>query len=147
MEAERERVAGEGLSRGRSFGRLELAIEAGVMGRRRYAIERRMEDPISPGLLDESDGLNPTRALILQGYYALRRTRLPIHIGTRDISAWIKIHEPHEALPSESLIRLTLAHAKLAHRAPGRPRHDGPAKVTGPPFLPAPRSHPVLARR
>lgn len=96
-----------------------------------------MEDPISPGLLDEIDGLNPTRALILQSYYALRRTRLPIHIGTRDISTWIKDHEPHEALPSESLIRLTLVRAKLAHRAPGRPRLDGPAKVTGPPFLTA----------
>jgi hypothetical protein len=57
-----------------------------------------MEDPLSPGLLDESDGLNPTRALILQSYYALRRHRLPIHIGTRDISAWIKTYEPHEAL-------------------------------------------------
>jgi hypothetical protein len=116
---------------------------SGATGRRRYAIERRMEDPISPGLLDEGDGLNPTRALILQGYYALRRTRLPIHIGTRDISMWIKTHEPHEALPSESLIRLTLVRAKLAHRAPGRPRHDGPAKVTGPPFCPA-RQRPNL---
>ena len=98
-----------------------------------------MEDPISPGLLDESDGLNPTRALILQGYYALRRTRLPIHIGTRDITMWIKANEPDEPLPSDSLIRLTLVCAKLAHRAPGRPRHDGPAKVTGPPFLPGRR--------
>ena len=40
-----------------------------------------------------------------------------------------------ESMPSDSLIRLTLASAKLAHRAPGRPRHDGPAKVTGPPFV------------
>jgi hypothetical protein len=107
-----------------------------------------MEDPISPGLLDETDGLNPTRALILEGYYALRRTRLPIHIGTRDISLWIKAHEPEESLPSESLIRLTLVTAKLAHRAPGRPRHDGPVKVTGPPFWPAARrSHPAPVRR
>jgi len=118
------------------------------MGRQRYVIERRMEDPISPGLLDESDGLNPTRALILQSYYALRRQRLPIHIGTRDISAWIKTYEPREALPSESLIRLTLARARLAHRAPGRPRHDGPAKVTGPPFCPGRQPHhPVPVRR
>jgi len=106
-----------------------------------------MEDPISPGLLDESDGLNPTRALILQSYYALRRTRLPVHIGTRDISRWIKDHEPHEALPSESLIRLTLVCAKLTHRAPGRPRHDGPAKVTGPPFLIARRPNLDPVRR
>jgi hypothetical protein len=98
-----------------------------------------MESSISPGLLDEGDGLNPTRALILQSYYALRRTRLPIHIGTGDISRWIKAHEPDEPLPSESLIRLTLVCAKLAHRPPGRPRHDGPAQVTGPPFLPARR--------
>lgn len=107
-----------------------------MTGRQRYAIERRMEDLLSPGLLDEGDGLNPTRALILQGYYALRRTRLPIHIGMRDISGWIKMHEPHESLPSDSLIRLTLVCAKLPHRAPGRPRRDGPAKVTGP-LLPA----------
>jgi hypothetical protein len=118
-----------------------------MTGRRRYAIERRMEDPISPGLLDEGDGLNPTRALILQGYYALRRTRLPIHIGTRDISMWIKAHEPDEPRPSDALIRLTLVCAKLAHRAPGRPRHDGPATVTGPPFLPARRPHPDPVRR
>jgi hypothetical protein len=107
-----------------------------------------MEDAISPGLLDEGDGLNPTRALILQGYYALRRTRLPIHIGTRDISLWIKAHEPEESMPSDSLIRLTLASAKLAHRAPGRPRHEGPAKVAAPPFLPARwRPHPGPVRR
>jgi hypothetical protein len=107
-----------------------------------------MEDPISAGLLDEGDGLNPTRALILQAYYALRRTRVPVHIGTRDISVWIKAREPDEPRPSESLNRLTLVSANLAHRAPGRPRHDGPAKVTGPPFLPAqPRPRPDPVRR
>ncbi len=118
-----------------------------MTGRRRYAIERRMEDPISPGLLDEGDGLNPTRALILEGYYALRRKRLPIHIGTRDISLWIKAYEPDEPRPSDSLIRLTLVCAKLAHRAPGRPRHDGPATVAGPPFLPARQPHLDRVRR
>jgi hypothetical protein len=96
-----------------------------------------MEDTLSPGLLDEHDGLNPTRALILQAYYALRRTRRPIHIGTRDISVWIKAREPGESLPSDSLIQLTLMRAGLAHRAPGRPRRDGPARTTGSPFLPA----------
>jgi hypothetical protein len=108
--------------------------------------DRHMEDPLSPGLLDKGDGLNPTRALILQAYYGLRRTRLPIHIGTRDISVWIKECEPEESLPSDSLIQLTLMSAGLAHRAPGRPRHDGPARVTGHPFLPAlrrPRPDPV----
>jgi hypothetical protein len=107
------------------------------VARGRYAVDRRMEDPISLGLLDEGDGLNPTRALILQAYYALRRTRLPLHIGTRDISEWIKAREPKEALPSDSLIQLTLRHVGLAHRAPGRPRHDGPARVTASPPLPA----------
>ena len=98
--------------------------------------DRHMEDPLSPGLLDKGDRLNPTRALILQAYYALRRTRLPIHIGARDISMWIKAREPEESLPSDALIRLTLMSAGLAHRAPGRPRHDGPAPVTCPPFCP-----------
>jgi hypothetical protein len=32
-----------------------------------------MDDVASHGLLDEIDGLNPARALILQAYYALRR--------------------------------------------------------------------------
>jgi hypothetical protein len=106
-----------------------------------------MEDPISPGLLDEIDGLNPTRALILQGYYALRCRRRPIHIGIHDISMWIKTYAPEASLPSDSLIRLTLGCAKLVHRAPGRPRHDGPAKVTGPPFLPVGQPHPAPVQR
>jgi hypothetical protein len=38
------------------------------------------------GHLDERDGLNPTRALILQAYYGLRRTYAPTQIGTRQIS-------------------------------------------------------------
>jgi hypothetical protein len=108
--------------------------------------QRRMEDLLSPGLLDKGDGLNPTRALILEAYYALRRTRLPIHIGMRDISTWIKAREPEEPLPSESLIRLTLMSAKLAHRVPGRPRHDGPGREMEPPLLPAlrqPRPDPM----
>jgi hypothetical protein len=100
-----------------------------------------MEDAISAGLLDEGDGLNPTRALILQAYYTLRRTRLPRHIGCRDISVWIKAHEPCESLPSDSLIRLTLTRAGLAHRVPGRPRHDGP-RMPASPFLPTRRRLP-----
>jgi len=107
----------------------------------RYEIDRPMEDVISPGLLDKGDGLNPTRALILQAYYTLRRTRLPEHIGCRDISVWIKRHEPHESLPSDSLIRLTLTRAGLGHRAPGRPRHDSPRMPVSP-FLPARRRLP-----
>jgi hypothetical protein len=98
-----------------------------------------MDDPLSPGLLDDRDGLNPTRALILEAYYALRRMRLPGHIGTRDISVWIKTREPTESRPSDSLILLTLARAGIAHRAPGRPRQDSVARRAGSPFLPARR--------
>jgi hypothetical protein len=102
----------------------------------------RMEPTLSPGLLDERDGLNPTRALILQAYYALRRTRPPNHIGARDISSWIRAREPDEPLPSDSLILLTLARASLAHRAPGRPRCDSSKSRQGSPFLSAPRQPP-----
>ena len=107
-----------------------------------------MESLLSPGLLDERDGLNPTRALILQAYYALRRTCVPTLIGSREITTWIKHHEPDESLPSDSLIRLTLAHAKLLHRSPGRPRHDGRALEPAPPFWLAHRLlPPKLGRR
>lgn len=99
-----------------------------------------MEDVLSPGLLDERDGLNPTRALILQAYYALRRNRAPDRIGCREIATWIRLHEPKESRPSESLIRLTLAHAGLAHRSPGRPRNN--SRVPIPPFVLAHRRLP-----
>jgi hypothetical protein len=92
-----------------------------------------MESVLSAGLLDERDGLNPTRALILQAYYALRRTNAPDRIGSREITVWIKRCEPNEAMPCESLIRMTLARAGIAHRASGRPRNDSRAVV--PPFL------------
>jgi hypothetical protein len=94
-----------------------------------------MECLISGGLLDELDGLNPTRALILQAYYALRRTYAPTQIGTRQIAAWIKHYEPDESFPSDSLILLTLRHAQIAHRPRGRPRRDSPTPVPAPPFL------------
>jgi hypothetical protein len=101
-----------------------------------------MESLLSPGLLDERDGLNPTRALILQAYYALRRTCVPTLIGSREIATWIKRHEPNESLPSDSLIGLTLAHAKILHRSPGRPRHDRCVQVPGLPLLLARRPLP-----
>jgi|GEM_PF-6760827 len=97
-----------------------------------------MECVVSSGLLDELDGLNANRALILQAYYGVRRTCAPIQVGTREIERWIKHHEPGESLPSDSLILLTLRQAKLAHRAPGRPRRDGQAPGSAPPFLSAP---------
>jgi hypothetical protein len=100
----------------------------------------RMMEPLSPGRLDKLDGLNPTRALILQAYYGQRRMSAPSQIGTRQIAMWIKDHEPHEPLPSAALIQLTLMQAKVPHRAPGRPRRDGAASA--PPFLSTPRPAP-----
>lgn len=97
-----------------------------------------MECIISTGHLDEVDGLNSTRALILQAYYALRRMYPPACIGTPQIAAWIKRYEPDEPFPSESLILLTLRHAQVAHRRRGRPRRDRPT----PPFLPPDRALP-----
>lgn len=85
--------------------------------------------------LDKTDGLNAMRALILQGYYALRRARLPRDIGTRQIAAWIKEHEPEESRPSAALIQLTLKQAGVPHRLPGRPRKGSAAgSLTPPPF-------------
>ena len=87
------------------------------------------------GHLDERDRLNPTRALILQAYYGLRRTYAPTQIGTRQITNWIKLYEPHESVPSESLILLTLREAKVPYRSRGRPRRDEPTPVPAPPFF------------
>ena len=87
--------------------------------------------------LDEVDGLNSTRALILQAYFALRRTYPPTQIGTAQITRWIEHCEPDEAVPSDSLVLLTLRQAKVVHRPPGRPRSDRPTPVPAPPlFLP-----------
>jgi hypothetical protein len=97
-----------------------------------------MVDPSTCGRLDEVDGLNATRALILQAYYALRRLYAPTRIGAREIAAWIKHYEPQESQPSIALIQLTLAHAKVPHRAPGRPR--GESRVAAP-------ASPLLFRR
>jgi hypothetical protein len=88
------------------------------------------------GHLHERDGLNPTRALILQAYYGLRRTYAPTQIGTRQIMDWIKLYEPHESRPSESLILLTLRQTKVPHRPRGRPRRDAPTPVPAPPLFP-----------
>jgi len=92
-----------------------------------------MTAPACNGHLDKLDGLNPTRALILQGYYALRRTATPRQIGTRQIAAWIRRYEPEESMPSDALIQLTLAQAKVPHRLPGRPRQGSAALAS--PFL------------
>jgi hypothetical protein len=91
---------------------------------------------MTSGRLDELDGLNPTRAMILQAYYALRRCYAPTQIGTSQISAWIKHYEPDESLPSDALIQMTLANAKVPHRRPGRPRHGSAAPVPAPPLYP-----------
>ena len=104
-----------------------------------------MADPALNGHLDDLDGLNPTRALILQGYYALRRTSTPRQIGTRQIAAWIRQHEPAESMPSDALIQLTLTQAHVPHRLPGRPRHG--STVLGSPFLLQHRVPPPNRRR
>ncbi len=91
-------------------------------------------DPTS-GRLDELDGLNATRALILQAYYALRRLYTPTCIGAREIAACIKHYAPDESQPSIGLIQLTLAHAKVPHRAPGRPRGESRVPEPASPLL------------
>lgn len=83
-----------------------------------------MREPASSSHLDKLDGLNATRALILQAYYALRRRFAPREIGTRDIAEWIGRYEPEETMPSEALIQLTLKRASVPHRLPGRPRKE-----------------------
>ena len=86
----------------------------------------------SNALLSELDGLNPARALIMQAYYALRRTYSPTQIGTRQVVAWIGHHEPDEPRPSESLVQLTLHQTGVVHRGRGRPRCDSPTPVPVP---------------
>jgi hypothetical protein len=92
-------------------------------------------DPVSSGQLDELDGLNPTRALILQSYYALRRSHAPREIGTREIAVWIGQQEPRESVPSDALIQLTLTQAQVPHRLPGRPRKGRVARWLDSPLL------------
>jgi hypothetical protein len=99
------------------------------------------------GHLDKHDGLNPTRALILQAYYGWRRTAPPTQIGTAEIAAWIKRYAPDESFPSDSLILLTLRRAGVAHRARGRPRSDGTTPVPAPPFLSLDRPPPRASAR
>ena len=93
-----------------------------------------MDSTISIELLDELDGLNPTRAMILQAYYALRRAHRADQIGVSEIATWIRRYEPAEVQPSDSLVQLTLKRAKVPHRAPGRPRNDSRVSVPPPPF-------------
>ena len=92
-------------------------------------------DPVSSGHLNELDGLNATRALILQGYYALRRRRSPRQIGTGEIRRWIRGNEPQESVPSNELIQLTLKQVGVPHRLPGRPRNEDAQKSLASPFL------------
>jgi hypothetical protein len=94
-----------------------------------------MANPVSSSHLDELDGLNVTRALILQAYYALRRQVVARQIGTREIAEWIERHEPKETMPSQALIQLTLTEAKVPLRVPGRRRKDTTVTPFAPPFL------------
>ena len=98
-------------------------------------------------LLDDLDGLNSTRALILQAYYSIRRFSRPTQIGVREIATWIQHYEPNEALPSDALIQLTLAQAQIRHRSPGRPRHDSHVAIPAPPFLPPLPTRPLVSGR
>jgi hypothetical protein len=94
-----------------------------------------MTEPASISHLDELDGLNATRALILQAYYALRRRFAPRQIGTGEIVKWIGRYEPEETMPSEALIQLTLTRAKVPHRLPGRPRKETSMASLDPPLM------------
>jgi hypothetical protein len=129
----------ESIGRGTAHGAVHLD---GSLALSRQA----MTEPAQSGHLDELDGLNATRALILQAYYGLRRTSAPREIGTREIAAWIKRHEPEEVMPSDALIQLTLTQAKVPHRLPGRPRNNSGAPSVAPPFFllrwPLPPSRP-----
>jgi hypothetical protein len=110
--------------------RIVLSIGAKICQR-----AQAMANPVSSNELDELDGLNATRALILQAYYALRRRVAARQIGTREIAEWIERHEPKETLPSYALIQLTLTEAEVPHRVPGRPRNDTTVTPFVPPFL------------
>jgi hypothetical protein len=113
----------------------------------RHGIKEGMATVAMSGRLDELDGLNPTRALILQAYYALRRCYAPTQIGTSEVAAWIKHYEPDESQPSDALIQLTLAGAKVPHRRPGRPRQDSAAPVPAPPLWSRRRLRPLVPGR
>lgn len=82
-----------------------------------------------PGAPLDDDGINPTRALILQAYYGLRRFRTRSSIGTGEIGTWIEAHEPGTQVPSASLIQLTLEQAGVRHRGRGRPRIEPEATL------------------
>ncbi len=81
----------------------------------------------------DDEGINPARALILHAYWGLRRDLPPAQIGTREITTWIRAHEPDSPLPSASLIQITLDAAGVSRRPPGRPAKG----VCVPPFCPA----------
>ncbi len=81
--------------------------------------------------------MTPLRALVLQAYWALRRVRTPEIIGTPEIRAWIRTHEPRAERPSDTLVRVTLLAAEVPHRKMGRPRRGTTtAPVPLPPFCP-----------
>lgn len=82
--------------------------------------------------LDE-DGINPTRALILQAYWTLRRHSPASVLGTREILAQIRALEPDLPLPSPALVLTTLELVGVRRRAPGRPSRASCL----PPFCPA----------
>jgi len=81
----------------------------------------------------DDDGINPTRALILQAYWSLRRHHPASALGTREILAQIRVLEPDLPLPSPALILTTLELVGVKRRAPGLPSKASCL----PPFCPA----------
>lgn len=82
--------------------------------------------------------------MTLQAYYALRRLAASDCIGTEEILAWIRVHEPRTERPSGTIIRMALLAAGVPHRPPGRPTNVSKRLVTqlkqSSPFLsPRPR--------
>ncbi len=81
----------------------------------------------------DDEGINPTRALILQAYWSLRRHHPASAVGTREILDQIRVLEPDLPLPSPALVLTTLELIGVKRRAPGRPSKASCL----PPFCPA----------
>jgi hypothetical protein len=83
-----------------------------------------MASPQGIALALRDDAIDATRALILQAYFALRRTRTGRAIGVREVREWIDVHAADTACPSDAVIQRALVAAGLTHRRPGKPHRD-----------------------
>jgi len=107
----------------------------------------RMVSASPPNDAFTDDDLTPTRALILEAYYALRRVRTAASIGSGEIRHWIRQHEGPGQIPSESLVLSTLIAAGVPRRGTGRPRRVPlSAAPAAPPFVPVRRNQPKPSR-